>query len=138
MIRATIHMTLGVLVMVSAMGMTVNMHFCRDRLYDAALFSPATSCCETGEHRTAQCHETEVPDMDHCNHTTIQIDREEDLFFSVFSFAPVLNWNIEIPKYSTLKAPVLSGEGKIIRSERYKHPPSGKQDIHSRIQSYLI
>jgi hypothetical protein len=138
MIRATIHTALAALVMVSATGVTVDMHFCQDRVYDAALFSPATSCCETGEHRAAHCHEAEVTGMDHCDHDTIHLDREEDLFFSAFSFAPVFGWHKEIPQYSVLKTPVLSGEGKTMPAERYKHPPSGKQDIHSRIQSYLI
>ena len=86
MFRLISHIILSGLILLSLTGLTVNLHYCQDTLYDIALNSPAESCCENGAHEH-HCHP--VPDMDnsnHCDDETIKVESTDDFFVSSYSF----------------------------------------------------
>ena len=53
------------IMLVSTTGMTVNMHFCMDRLYAVGINRPAESCCEHGKGCMESC---ERNSGDRCRH----------------------------------------------------------------------
>lgn len=134
------HMALSVLVAISATGLTLDMHFCRDTLYDIAVFSDAKNCCETGRHGEMECHDAAGEDPHHCEDAAIAVDPEEDLFLSTLS--------TEIPPGSVIHLfeavrtstvlPERTGSERFHNLPRYRLPPTGKHDIYSMIQSFLI
>jgi len=140
MIRKALHTALSVLVIFSATGLTLDMHFCRDRLYDIGMFSDAKNCCETGHHGDMECHDAAEKDPHHCDDATITVDPEEDLFLSSLS--------TEIPPGSVIQLfeavhtstvlPEPTGSESVHILPRYRLPPTGKHNIYSMIQSFLI
>ncbi len=46
MIRKTLHIIVASFILISTMGITINMHYCHDQLIDLAFNAPAHSCCE--------------------------------------------------------------------------------------------
>ena len=54
MFRKVLHIITAGLILISITGFTVSMHYCHDQLIDLALFSPAQSCCDTGDE--GPCH----------------------------------------------------------------------------------
>jgi len=134
------HMALSVLVAVSTTGLTLDMHFCRDRLYDIAMFSDAKNCCETGHHGDMECHDAAEEDPHHCDDSTITVDPEEDLFLSSLSTeippGSVIHL-LEAVRTSTV-LPERNGSERFNKLPRYRLPPTGKHDIYSMIQSFLI
>jgi len=45
MVRSILHSVLGLLIILSAGGFNIHMHFCHDQLIDVGIFSEAKSCC---------------------------------------------------------------------------------------------
>ena len=140
MIRTMIHMLLSLLVMVSVTGFTVNLHYCQEQLYDIAIFAPASSCCETGDHSTMGCHVNLDRDPDHCDDATIQVESPEDFFISsIYYDTPVNGFSdLFLLNYPTFKCTGKTGDDRAVNVPRYRLPPTGKQDMLSMIQSYLL
>lgn len=140
MIRSTIHMLLSLLVTVSVTGFTVNVHYCQEQLYDVSMFAPAHSCCDTGEHYSMDCHDSPAMDPDHCDDRTIQLESANDLYLSSWSSGPYAGGIYQpLPAdHMVLGRTVYSGTDRTENVCRYRFPPTGKHDILSRIQIYLI
>ena len=140
MIRSTIHIILSLLVTVSVTGFTVNVHYCQEQLYDVAMFAPAHSCCDTGEHNSMDCHDSPDMDPDHCDDRTIQLESANDLYLSSWSSGPSLpgTYHLLPADHTVLDRYDKPGSERPANLCRYRFPPTGKQDILSRIQSYLI
>ena len=138
MLKKILHSALAILIVISATGVTVNMHYCHDHLYDLAVFAPAHSCCDPGSHR--HCHAMEgISNMDHCADASINMEATDDYMGSFPAFElenthtldllqavnTVLNFQGE-DQYHTLKTPW------------YQEPPPFQEVELSQIQSFLI
>lgn len=138
MTRIISHIFLSALLIVTVSGMTINLHYCGDHLYDMAINTAAHSCCDFNEEDTACHHDHDKGKMDHCNDKTIDISKTNDFVISGFSFdfenyhfsELFLITPVTIENSLTDSAPVR----KII-SDR-KPPP--QEVVLSQIQSYLI
>jgi hypothetical protein len=135
-----IHMLLSSLVVVPVTGFTVNLHFCQGRVYDVAMFAPANSCCAEGRHGSPSCPETLEKEPDHCNDSTIRVGSLDDLFFSPVSRNTPVNifTGLFQPDRTNSQYPETYGGDRAAGIPRYRFPPTGKNDILSRIQSYMI
>ena len=86
MIRLISHIILSGLILLSVTGLTVNLHYCQNSLYDIALNSPAESCYENGAHENC-CHaDPDMENSNHCDDETVKVESTDDFFVSSFSF----------------------------------------------------
>ena len=129
---------MAAMVLISTMGITINMHFCHDQLIDLALYSPAESCCDTSKEPLCDANEG-LSQMNHCEDDSIIVEPLEDFEGSSFAISfnhnqstDILFWialNYNSPgKLEDLKSPV---------PDYYLPPPCQEVDL-SQIQSYLI
>jgi hypothetical protein len=139
MFRLISHIILSGLILLSLTGLTVNLHYCQDTLYDIALNSPAESCCENGAHEH-HCHP--VPDMDnsnHCDDETIKVESTDDFFVSSYSFDFDDVNHIDLFNRTLIflenKLTANNTESEVLN---YKKPPLLPEVVLSQIQSFLI
>lgn len=125
-------------VLISTMGITINMHFCHDQLIDLALYAPAESCCDVSNE--VPCDpQGGISQMDHCDDDSVVVEALEDFIGSslVINFesnqsTDLLFW-IEL-QYSS---PGTNEDIKSIFPDYYLPPPYQEVDL-SQIQSFLI
>ncbi len=139
MFRLISHIILSGLILLSLTGLTFNLHYCQDTLYDIALNSPAESCCEDGAHEH-HCHPD--PDMDnsnHCDDDTVKIESTDDFFVSSYSFDFEELQHIDL-LYTTHTLADNQRGANNTESEvlNYKKPPILPEVVLSQIQSFLI
>ncbi len=145
MIKQLSHIFLSVVMLLSATGMTINMHFCQGHLYDLALIAPAHDCCEIDgtEHSCDgtedSCHHNHEKDKSHqCDDESIRFESTNDYFVSSHSFDFENSYSHDL-FFSTLfsienpKADDLTVVGVL----NYKRPPP-QEVVLSHIQSFLI
>jgi hypothetical protein len=138
MIKKGLHIITACMVVISTMGISVNMHFCHDQLIDLALYSPAESCCDTSNEEQCDTHDG-LSKMSHCQDDSFVVDALEDFVgsslateFASYESTDVLSW---------LTSPYNSSgsneEPKSKVPEHYFPPPYNEVDL-SRVQTYLI
>jgi hypothetical protein len=142
MIKLLSHITLSAILLLSATGMTINMHFCEGHLYDVALIAPAHDCCETDgtedtcqhdqdQNRSHQCE-------DGCEDESIQAQSTTDFFVSGYSFdfENSHTFDLLFATQLLIEKP-LTAESKVVGVLNYKKPPP-QEVVLSQIQSFLI
>jgi hypothetical protein len=137
MIKLLSHITLSAVLLLSAMGLTINMHFCEGHLYDLALIAPAHDCCETdGTEDT--CHHDQDQNRSHqCDDESIKVESTNDFFVSNYSFDFENSYSFDL----FIATQVLIENPKTVNSSvseviNYKKPP--QEVVLSQIQSFLI
>ena len=139
MIKFISHITLSVLLLLSATGMTINLHYCHDQLIDLALIVPAQSCCETST-RENHCHHGSIIDKpNHCDDETIGFESTSDYLISAYTL------NLEdTPSFDLFYSTPLVPDGQRTREStittlfNFKKPPNPQEVVLSQIQSFLI
>ncbi len=85
MLKKISHIILVVLMLISTMGMTISMHFCRHQLYDIAFFGQAKSCCCATHMETSpkghHCH-MEHDHTNDCENETIHLHKVDNFIYS--------------------------------------------------------
>ena len=129
---------MAVVVLVSTMTVTINMHYCHDQLIDLAIYSPAESCC--GSEHTGSCDPEEgVKQMHHCVDDSLVLEAMEDLMVSSFTFSCENNHTIDL-LFAFALHNITEGYAESHKPavpEYYFPPPYQDVDL-SQIQSYLI
>ena len=87
MIKFLIHISLSALLLLSATGMTINLHYCQDQLFDLALIRPADNCCETGMHENHCHHDADMANSNHCDDESISFESTSEYVVSAISFS---------------------------------------------------
>ena len=137
------------IMLVSTTGMTVNMHFCMDRLYAVGINRPAESCCEKGncpikagaEPSNGRCrHGFAIDKPDHCSNRSIHISNTDD--YVVFSSSADLTASVQqvtLPGIAASATLFDSHESPAVRTAyKYCNPPPLKKTDLSVIQAFLI
>ena len=139
MFRLISHIILSVLILFSVTGLTVNLHYCQDELYDLALNSPAEDCCDNEAHDHPCHHDAGMDSSNHCDDETIKVESTDDFFTSSYSF------DFDDADYIDLfyRTPILlknQSTAKNATSEvlYYKKPQIKREVVLSQIQSFLI
>ena len=79
MLRKIFHSVLAMLILLSSTGLTLNMHFCHNRLIDLAVIAPAKSCCGYESNQELDHHQINlVPRSCHCEDRSIAYETEEN------------------------------------------------------------
>ena len=139
MARLISHIILSIVVLISATGLTVNLHFCQNKLYDFALIVPADNCRETGMHEYHFDHDSDMDNSNHCNDETIKVEPTGDYFVSTFLF----NFkSINLTNLFFTTQLLFEDQGTTdfvaVKIHNYKKPPTPEEVDLSQIQSFLI
>jgi hypothetical protein len=138
MVKIISHTILSALLLISASGLTINMHYCQGHLYDLALNAPAHSCCEPDAGTAACPHHHDMAKPHHCDDKSIKIESSQDYVVSGFSFDFEDAHSFQLFGTSTLliESP---DTGKLFTTRLidYKKPPP-QEVVLAQIQTYLI
>lgn len=92
MFRTFSHIVLILLLLCTTAGMTINLHYCDDNLYDIGLFTDAANCCMDSKkmsdektHNHSACDSNMPKTMD-CEDETVHIESVDDFLVSPYSF----------------------------------------------------
>ncbi len=138
MFRKVLHIITAGLILISITGFTINMHYCHDQLIDIALFSPAQSCCATGDE--GSCHaEGDITKMNHCKDESLEVGSTDDYVATSFTFSFENDLSIDL----LISATILynfQGPDNIRAQEPpwHKEPSPYQEVVLSQIQSFLI
>ena len=99
MLKKIGHIILIPLLLVATMGMTVNMHYCKHKLYDIGIFGQAENCCapkESTHHDKAHHCKANNHHKSDCQDETVHVDKVDNFVLSSFDF------NFQDISFSTL------------------------------------
>jgi len=139
MVKILSHIVLSSLLLVSATGMTINIHYCGGHLYDLALNAPAHDCCDPDMDNN-MCHlDHDKAKSDQCDNETIKLESTNDFFVSsfTFDFDNVHSIDLFFPTRLLIEESV-TAESPVHRILDGKKPPPTQEVVLSQIQSYLI
>ena len=131
-------MIMAAAVLISTMGITINMHFCHDQLIDLALYAPAESCCDAG--MEVSCHHQEgIAQTGHCEDASLVLEALEDFMGSSLTINFEDNQSTDLLFWIALQysSPGTDEAIKTIFPDDYLPPPYQEVDL-SQIQSFLI
>jgi hypothetical protein len=139
MIRLISHIILSGLILLSVTGLTINLHYCQDALYDIALNSLAENCYENGAHENC-CHpDPDMKNSNHCDDETVKVESTDDFFVSSFSFdfedVHQIDLLFAIHILSENQRTSNNHESEVLN---FKKPPILAEVELSQIQSFLI
>ena len=91
MLRKISHISFVILLLISTTVMTVNLHFCKQKLYDIGVFSQAENCCMPNEkqhNNTKYHHQCDMNNhkKSDCQDETIRIESIDDFVVSSSNF----------------------------------------------------
>lgn len=144
MLRKLSHITLILILLISTVGFTINLHYCNDRIYDLGIYSEATSCCIDG------VHERNSKDEHHhdCSSDTHKRDcKDETLKFKSLDNFINTSSNFDISNISTIDLFIISElvTDMLILSDNdteeiphYNVPPPKTSIVLAFNQSYLL
>ncbi len=138
MVRIASHIALSVMMMFSATGMTINMHFCQGHLYDMAINAPAHDCCENGTDDNTCHHDHDMTKSDQCDNESIKIESNQDFITSGFTYNFEDSHSFEL--FGTTQLMLESNVAEKNPASRifvYNKPPP-QEVVLSQIQSFLI
>lgn len=143
MLRKISHIGLIVLLLVSTMSMTINLHFCQHKLYDIGIFRQAHSCCMPSQsqssEKTNHCNLHHHSQNGNCQDKTVHPKPVDNFVVSAFYFDFSHLHLIQIFDFQSISAGIslISGGQKIKVPPRNISPP----DIHltlSLLQTYIL
>jgi len=140
MIKKIVNTAIVSLLLVATTGLTVNLHYCRENLYDIGVFSKAESCCMPGENKKPHRH---------CNVNNHQKSDCED---KTVNFEPVDNFvvsssNFDFSNFSSLSLFILNSivtdifnyiSISVIEIPKQDISPPEIQVVLSLLQTYLL
>jgi hypothetical protein len=139
MLKLIGHMLISGLVILSVTGLTVNLHYCGEDLYDIALNAPADSCCDKHSH-DQECHPVEENDhSNHCNDEEIEVETTDVFVPSSFTIEffdiPGIDLFTGVDHFTAYQG---SGDKVPGRLLHFKKPPAVSGVLLAQIQSFLI
>lgn len=137
MLKIIGHIILSVMMLVSATGMKINMHFCQGHLYDLAINAPVDSCCENdSQDHTCYC-DHDIPMSHHCDDESINIESNPDFLTSsvVFDFENPISSELFGTSH-LMSVSFIANHHFATRIFNYNKPPP-QEVVLSQIQSYL-
>jgi hypothetical protein len=131
------HIALSTLLLLTASGVTINMHFCKGYLYDLALNIPAHNCCIDDDNICH--HDQDQAETHHCDDKTIKIKATDDFLVSGF-YPDFENYHSDdIFLETQIQVEKRGADDKADpRLFNFKSPPPTQDVVLSQIQSFLF
>jgi hypothetical protein len=138
MIKKAPHIIMAATVLISTMGITINMHFCHDHLIDIALYLPAESCCDKSYEASYDAQE-KLSQTDHCEDDSIVLEALDDFMGSSFILNLTGHESIDLLFWLAFhdNSRGLNEDIKSIAPENHL-PPLHQGVSLAQIQSFLI
>jgi hypothetical protein len=151
MFKKVIHIGITALLVVSTTGLTIHLHYCKDKLYDVGVFSEALSCCGDGahehspasaRHQNSQMNKVCGPahrTMDGCDDKTVRIRPVDDFMVisAVFDFTN--DFSLDIFAINSLVTELYTlTDVSVIETAEWSKSPPGIQTVLSLLQTYLL
>lgn len=131
---------MSALLLFTATGMTINLHFSQGHLYDVALNAPAHSCCEhnTDENICHLDHNQDQASSHQCDNEKINIKAADDFVVSgdFFDFENTHSLNLFYTSLLPVENPGIATSATVRIIFHTKPPPH--EVVLSEIQSFLI
>ena len=142
MIKKAGHIVLIMILLVSTLGMTVDFHYCQNKLYDFSFIGKAHSCCLTDINNKPRQHDHCMIDeqsANNCKDKYIHVKAVDNYVTASF---PVITNNLQATDLmiSTFQVPGhLNFSESFARNDKtYDHSPPIFNNNLSFIQSYLL
>jgi hypothetical protein len=139
MVKVFSHIAMSALLLVTATGMTINVHYCQGHLYDMALNAPAHSCCEPDAKAKSCHHDQAQPVKHHCEDETVTLESTGDYVIPA-DISHFENNHSNDLFFITLLLDETPGEADV--PSRYhlkdKRPPPSQVVELSQLQCFLI
>ncbi|NBC83939.1 MAG: hypothetical protein GVY19_11260 [Bacteroidetes bacterium] len=94
MIKKAGHICLSLILIIATVGITLNLHYCQDKIYDIGFLSEAEACCsvEKNESTKNHCHHhnhcsSESQHQNSCEDETFTTPKVDDYVVSSFQFS---------------------------------------------------
>jgi hypothetical protein len=146
------HIVLSFLLLISTVGMVINLHYCENQLYDIGIFAEATNCCienkqghhpeDENHHKHIQAHHDCDPEkhaQNDCDDETVTIDSVDNFVVSSFIFDfnnfSFINLFLAIPIITDLYD---LSTVSVIEIPEWNIPPPKIQTILSNLQVYRL
>jgi hypothetical protein len=143
MLRKISHIGLIVLLLVSTMSMTIDLHYCQHKLYDFGIFRQAHSCCMPSQNqpfeKTNHCNLHHHQKKGNCQDKTVHLKPVDNFVVSAFLFDFDHLHLIQIFDFQPIFADIfhVSG-GQKIEAPPWKISPPGIQVTLSLLQTYIL
>lgn len=139
MAKVISHITVSALLLLTAIGMTFNVHYCQGHLYDLAVNAPAHHCCEPEAEAHACHHDQDQPAAHHCEDESVTVALTSDYMVSDLSFEFQNNHSNDL-FFVTLLLDENPGSVYIVTRQIFsdKEPPPAKEVVLSQLQRFLI
>tara|TARA_R110002050_G_C8830797_1_gene505204 strand:- start:621 stop:1073 length:453 start_codon:yes stop_codon:yes gene_type:complete len=144
------HIVLSFLLLISTMGMVINLHYCEGKLYDVGIFSEAKNCCFVDDHHHKNenhhkhihaHHDCDAKNLgqNDCDDEAVTIEPVDHFVASSFSFdfdnLSFINFSLAVPVITNLhKLSTVS----IAEIPELNIPPPRIQTILSNLQVYRL
>ena len=133
---------LSTLLLFSATGMTINMHFCQGYLYDLAVNVPAHDCCDNKSDDNT-CHHNQQHNHDqskshHCDNETIKSRSTDNFVVSDFSYNFENSHSFDLFCTNHLLAEIPEAVTSSNNIKFNYNKPLPQEVVLSQIQSFLI
>lgn len=137
MFKIISHFIISLLALLLFTGLTVNLHYCQNGLYDIAFNSPAAKCYEEGAPDHHQCRPGQgLHHPNQCDDMTVMLESTDDFYLSSNSFSFHGITSIVLNR-GTSRFPDKPGKAGI-EVPHFRKPPTPNKVILSQIQSFLI
>lgn len=126
---------MAIVVLVSTMSFTVDMHFCGDQLVDTGIFSPAESCGM--DMKNSASDSCSVSKKDCCSDEHFIVDGQDELRFNTFDYS-IIDHQLFVATFITSYINLFEGlEKEFIPFKEYS-PPNLVSDIRIIHQVFRI
>lgn len=137
MVKILSHIVVSVMLLLSATGTSINMHFCQGHLYDLAFNAPAQDCCENETDDHTCPHDHDMGKSPHCDDESIKIESSHDFIASGFTDVFEDLHSFELFSTSTHLPDIPEAEFTFVPGIfNFIKPP--QQVVLSQIQVFLI
>lgn len=135
MLKKIVHIIIASLILISTLGLTINLHYCHDQLIDIAFLAPANSCCDINEAEANQIQD----DCPGCEDESISTESTDDFTVSSHTFNLENSYVNELLITATIQFGFQdSNNHSAMEAPWYKKPPPYQEVSLSQIQSFLI
>lgn len=149
MLRKITNIAIAFILLISFTGFTVDLHYCKDKLYDVGILSDAQNCCDNpfDQEHTEDCEMTKDPhqccdsenhDPKNCERKTVNIESPSDYVISLINNFKIEPVTLVLSTYISADYSSEQRESSSLIPDYFQDiSPPETGDVLSLLQSYL-
>lgn len=137
MLKIVSHTIISFIFLIATTGLTINLHYSQNKLYDVGIYTEAQSCCGDLTHHNSCCQKEKS--TNHCEDKTIEMKVKDEFNFTSSNFELEPSSFINLFLVSFVSNIVLDNQENVEHINEYPDiSPPGSKAFLSVIQSYLL